>query len=39
LLPQHRLTSGIDFPESLPDKKLRVSIFVEKNDPMKKDGT
>ena len=27
LLPQSRLTSGIDFPESMPDKKLRVSIF------------
>ncbi len=28
LLPQSRLTSGIDFPESMPDKKLRVSIFL-----------
>lgn len=27
LLPQLRLTSGIDFPESTADKKLRVSIF------------
>ena len=31
LLPQSRLTSGIDFPESMPDKKLRVSIFVAHN--------
>ena len=28
LLPESRLTSGIDFPESLPDKKLRVSTFI-----------
>jgi hypothetical protein len=27
-LPQTRLTSGVDFPESMADKKLRVSIFV-----------
>jgi len=33
LLPQSRLTSGIDFPESMPDKKLRVSIFVMHSDP------
>ena len=31
LLPQTRLTSGIDFPESMPDKKLRVSIFSTKS--------
>jgi 23S rRNA (cytosine1962-C5)-methyltransferase len=31
LLPQARLTSGIDFPESMPDKKLRVSIFATPN--------
>lgn len=32
LLPKTRLTSGIDFPESMPDKKLRVSIFVAPDD-------
>ncbi|MFT4730760.1 MAG: 23S rRNA (cytosine1962-C5)-methyltransferase [Granulosicoccus sp.] len=32
LLPQSRLTSGIDFPESMPDKKLRVSIFCAQNE-------
>ena len=32
LVSQSRLTSGIDFPESLPDKKLRVSIFVTGNE-------
>ncbi len=34
LLPQSRLTSGIDFPESMPDKKLRVSIFATPNTPI-----
>jgi 23S rRNA (cytosine1962-C5)-methyltransferase len=32
LLPHSRLTSGIDFPESMPDKKLRVSIFRAQNE-------
>ena len=36
LLPQSRLTSGIDFPESMPDKKLRVSVFVTQVDPVNK---
>ncbi len=27
LRPRVRFTSGIDFPESIPDKKLRVSVF------------
>ena len=25
----HRLTSGVDFPETNPENKLRVSIFVQ----------
>jgi 23S rRNA G2069 N7-methylase RlmK/C1962 C5-methylase RlmI len=33
LLPQTRLTSGVDFPESMADKKLRVSIFVADANP------
>lgn len=28
LKPQVRMTSGIDFPESDPDRKLRVSVFL-----------
>lgn len=33
LVPEARMTSGIDFPESTPDKKLRVSVFVAHNNP------
>ena len=32
LHPQVRITSGIDFPESEPAKKLRVSIFFARGD-------